>query len=392
MMKLISHTIFLKHKLEGHPEGPDRIRKALKLFDYEKAEDGENFLEKVHTERYISKVKEFSESGKVRYLDSGETYVMQDTYKAACHAVGAAVKAADYALKKQDAFALVRPPGHHAHPDWTNGFCIFNNLAIAAAYLAEKKEKVLIVDVDMHRGDGTSEVVQKLNKDLGNRLYYFSMNQLGVFPGMTIDEGQIKNIYLEPGVSEEEYIKMLKEKLPQAIRQFKPTVIAISAGFDTFSKDIETHAHNLGCGMSLSRKTILELKKLIKGTPYFAVLEGGYNPDSVVEGVSAFMGVAVKEEKKAAKKPKAKKEPAKKAPKSKNAAKKKKAKTKKAVKKKKKKTTKSSKGSIKKKASPKKKQKSVRKAKGAKKKTKAKKAKPKKKAAAKKKKAKAKKK
>jgi acetoin utilization deacetylase AcuC-like enzyme len=295
-MKLISHSIFLKHNLKGHPESAERIAKALKEFKFEEAVDGAVHLNKVHTQRYISKVKDALKNvdGGVTYLDAGETYVMNSTYKAACFAAGAAIQAADYALKKQPAFALVRPPGHHAHPDWTNGFCIFNNISIAAAHLAGKKQKVLIVDIDMHRGDGTSECVEQLNNEFHNKIFYFSINQQGVFPGMTFDEGNVKNVYLDAGISEDMYIDVLQKELGSLLRSFKPTVVAVSAGFDSFGTDKESHGEQLGCGLPLTRKTILELKKLLDGVPYFAVLEGGYNPESVLEGVASFLGVRAK--------------------------------------------------------------------------------------------------
>ncbi len=286
-MKLISSKLFLKHKKEGHIERPERIEPVLKRFKYEKAEDGEIHLSKVHTSEYVEHIKELSKQGTGTI--GTDTYYDKNTYKVACYAAGAAIQSAKHALKGENAFALVRPPGHHAHPDWTGGFCIFNNTAIAATYCAEKGKKVLIIDIDIHRGDGTQECINKLNKDFDGKMYYLSFNQEGIFPGATLDEGKIRNIYLPAGITEEEYLRVMKEETENIKKKFKPDIIAISAGFDSFLQDKKSYETDLGCGFSLTGKTITELKKIIGKTPYFAVLEGGYNPKSVLEGVTAFI-------------------------------------------------------------------------------------------------------
>ncbi|MFC1722613.1 histone deacetylase family protein [Nanoarchaeota archaeon] len=288
-MKLISSKKFLKHKLEGHVESPERIVKLLKKLEFEEAKDGELHLSLAHTPEYIEKVKATVAMGG-GFLDSGDTYVDKDTYDVACHAVGAAVKAGEYALKGKEAFALVRPPGHHAHPSYTGGFCIFNNMAIAAAYIAGKGKRVLIFDFDMHRGDGTQACVGRINDDVGKRLYYLSINQRAVFPGASLDEGQIKNLYVESGISEKDYIKLVKEELGGLMKSFKPDIIALSAGFDSFANDTEKHSGTLGCGLLLTKKFIVELKKLIGKKSYFCVLEGGYDPESIKEGLMELMG------------------------------------------------------------------------------------------------------
>ncbi|HII72482.1 TPA: hypothetical protein HA265_07035, partial [Candidatus Woesearchaeota archaeon] len=252
-MKLISSNIFLKHKLEGHVERPERIKRLLTELEFEKADKGDIYLHLVHTPEYIEKVKNMSlEAGdRIRHIDAGDTYVTAETYNVAVTAVGAAVKAADYVLKGQNAFALVRPPGHHAHPGWTGGFCIFNNAAIGAAYMLQKGKKVLIFDFDMHRGDGTQDCVKQLNKHFPGKVYYFSINQEGVFPGASLDEGNVYNVYLPPGTTENEYLELMRKELDYRIKQFRPDAIVISAGFDCFAKDAEQYYPRLGCALLL---------------------------------------------------------------------------------------------------------------------------------------------
>jgi len=265
-MKLIYNPVFLEHDTGMHPENKKRLS-SLQNLPVTELENGEQYLELIHTKEYIDKIKYFSEHN-AGHVDA-ETIVSKGSYKAAIYAVGATIMAS-----KSGDFALTRPPGHHAHPDRSSGFCLFNNIAIAAKYHADRGKKVLIIDIDGHLGCGTFEIFKESDKVL-----FWSIHEFPAFPGggdaHEIGEGEGKgysiNVPLPEGSGDEIFMDAIKTFLPIA-KEFNPDIVAISAGFDS-------HQYDLLLGLRLSATSYYDVGKVIAKNfnNVFATLEGGYN-------------------------------------------------------------------------------------------------------------------
>lgn len=277
-MDVFYDEIFLKHDTgKMHPENAGRLGPLLESLDkklLKKPRNGEEFLTLAHTSEYIDKVKHVCNEGGTLDID---TPVSKDSYKAACFAVGATIDASE-----NRGFALVRPPGHHAFADRGSGFCIFNNMAIAALKLAEKK-KVFILDIDVHHGNGTEELV--LDKP---NIKFLSIHQNPLYPGTGLkNRGKnVINLPLPPGTGDKEYIKVLESNVKPEIEKFKPDVIGVSAGFDAYHLDQGSVASN---ALVLTKKSYEAIRKLLKPYNSFYALEGGYNPQSILEGARALI-------------------------------------------------------------------------------------------------------
>jgi len=264
-MDLIYNKIFLEHDTGMHPENRKRLE-SLGSLPERKIENGEKYLELVHTREYIERVKQACK--KSEHLDP-DTVTSKKSYEAAVYAVGATVMAS-----KTNDFAVVRPPGHHAHPDHSSGFCIFNNVAVASQRLVDEGKKVLIFDFDAHMGDGTEKFFY--NTD---RVLYWSLHQYPAFPGWgSVDqigegrgEGYTINVPLPPGSGDDIFMNAVERFMPAA-EQFNPDVVAVSAGFDA-------HQHDLLLDLRLSVNAYYSLGKILSGKfkNVFATLEGGYN-------------------------------------------------------------------------------------------------------------------
>ncbi|MBW2974358.1 histone deacetylase [Candidatus Woesearchaeota archaeon] len=261
-----------------HPENKNRLESPGRLKE-SAIEDGEKYLGLVHTQDYISLVRESCLQG--GHLDP-DTVVSERSYEAAVNAVGAAVMAS-----KSNDFALVRPPGHHAYPNHSSGFCIFNNVAIAAQRLVNEGRKVFIFDFDGHLGDGTMKFFYDTDKVL-----YWSLHQYPAFPGGGTEnetgEGDGKgftiNVPLPPGSADDVYMDAVN-RLMKIPKQFKPDVVAVSAGFDAHQEDpllqlrLSTGIyHELGSILGRNFKRI------------FATLEGGYNTIVLPRCIHNFIG------------------------------------------------------------------------------------------------------
>ncbi|PVX23498.1 MAG: hypothetical protein CW716_12105 [Candidatus Bathyarchaeum sp.] len=294
---LIYSYKYLSHKTgPRHPESPSRLRVIMRELNKNGILENENCaivepealsikdLQLVHKLDYIQRIKQFCSCGG-GLLDKEDTVVSSRSYEVARLAAGGAVKATDMVMRGQyrNAFAFVRPPGHHAGPDYPMGFCVFNNVALAAAYLQKKfgLERVLILDIDAHHGNGTQDIFYKSSKVL-----YVSLHEDPIeFPltgfvdevGKNRGQGYSVNIPLPYGTGDKIYFRAFNEIAAPIINQYKPQFILVSTGFDNH------YADPVG-NLSLSAFTYTKIfDSVLKSAEKFcqgkvvAVLEGGYS-------------------------------------------------------------------------------------------------------------------
>ena len=264
-MKLLYHSIFLEHNTGHHPENKDRLD-AFKGLPSSPLHLDESILTKVHKTPYIEKVKRCSELSLP--LDS-DTITSPKSFEAALSGAQLTLQAA-----QNGDFALVRPPGHHAYANKGSGFCLFNNIAIATQHLVEEGLRVLILDFDGHLGDGTSDIFYHTNK-----VMYMSLHQYPAFPGHGFiyemgdgpGKGYTINIPLPAG-SGDDILEHALDHFLTIGEQFKPDVLALSAGFDS-------HQHEFLLNLKFSLNSFYNLGKRFAQTfpRIFATLEGGYN-------------------------------------------------------------------------------------------------------------------
>lgn len=279
MVTIIFSPRCLEYYQPGHPESPSRVAntylflkdKGFKFLEPQPCEDKDILA--VHSHELLKKVK----TGNFFDVDTPNLPNIIDYAKLSA---GGAIKAAQLALTGQSAFSLMRPPGHHAGKNELGGFCYFNNLAIAIESVIKKVERIAIIDIDAHHGNGTEEIF------LGRSdILYLSLHQAGIYPGTGLRS--IKNCLnfpLLPGTDSKEYLAKLDQGLKEVKKFFqqkskstfrkKLKLLAVSAGFDTYKKDPLTNLNlELESYQEIGRK-LAELNQ-----PIFAVLEGGYSQD-----------------------------------------------------------------------------------------------------------------
>jgi acetoin utilization deacetylase AcuC-like enzyme len=296
--------IFLKHNQSNHPENRTRLEHTIALLERtgmlarlvhvpaRPATRAE--LTRLHEPAYVDLIQAMSERGGGR-LDI-DTYVSADTYPAALMAAGGLIEAVGATLDGQvdNAFALVRPPGHHAMPGQIAGhgmgFCLFNNVAIAAqaAHLDRGVERVLIVDFDVHHGNGTQAMTEA-----DPAICFISTHQYPYYPGSGAardigrgpGEGTVVNIPLSPGMGDRVFRQVYEQVVIPVARRFAPSLILVSAGFDAHWDDPLA-----GLGLSLAgyawiTRTLVELAGELCGGRIVFTLEGGYHLDVLSYGV-----------------------------------------------------------------------------------------------------------
>ena len=279
-MKILTNKLSLAHNPESDFEGAYRIQDFADQPD-QTTTDGAKHLSLVHPERYIRKIKRACECKSTL----AEIKLSPESFEAACESANLTVLASE-----QRGFAVIRPPGHHAGLEKASGFCLFNNIAIAAQKLVNEGKKVFILDIDAHHGDGTQSIFYKTD-----RVLFCSIHQEGVFPGTgTTKEtgkdagvGFTLNIPLLEGSGDKEFISALNTAITKA-KDFAPDVVAVSAGFDGYSED---KLLNLNYSPNVYYECGLLLSKNFKNV--FAVLEGGYH-NNIRECVDQFVRGFVK--------------------------------------------------------------------------------------------------
>jgi len=308
---LVYDDIYLKHKTtEGHPETPQRLVAVVErlkakglysqLYALSPRPAALEWLLAVHSPEYIERTRKSCENN-VGYLDSIDTPVSAESYQAALAAAGGVLSAIDAIVEKKitNAFCAIRPPGHHALKDEAMGFCIFNNVAIGTRYIQKKYNlsKILIVDWDVHHGNGT----QATFYDDPNVLY-FSVHRYPFYPGTgsESEKGSGKglnyniNVPLPAGSVDADYLRVFEEKLKPAALSFSPDFVLISAGFDAHKDDL------LG-GMQVTEQGFAQLTQIVKEIAQkccegrlVSVLEGGYGLEGLAASVEAHIRVLMK--------------------------------------------------------------------------------------------------
>ncbi len=303
---LVYDPIYLEHDTGDHVENSRRLVEAMshlketgireKLISVPARPASPEELKMVHAPEYISYVKNKAEKGG-GWLDP-DTVMSPKSYEAALCAAGGVLAAVEAVMKKEvdNAFALVRPPGHHATHDRAMGFCIFNNVAIAARFALSKfnLKRILVADFDVHHGNGTQDAFYADPKVL-----YFSTHQFPHYPGTGwmdetgtgVGEGTTVNFPMTAGWSDEEYLRAFNEVLVPVARRFRPQIILVSAGFDAHWADQLAMMKVSIAGFVQMTRILKELAaELCQGRLVFS-LEGGYNLRVVAASIKATLDV-----------------------------------------------------------------------------------------------------
>jgi acetoin utilization deacetylase AcuC-like enzyme len=298
----IYDDVFLQHDTRDHIEGRDRLPAILTALDKTRvmqhltqlsprAATMEE-LSAVHDRDYIHSLKHEIEGGG-GWLDP-DTYVSKGSWEAALNAAGGLMKAVDAVLKGSlsSAFALVRPPGHHAVATHQMGFCLFNNVAIAAKHALKNHDikRVLIIDWDVHHGNGTQEAFYT-----DPQVLYFSTHQYPWYPytgsadetGTKSGQGYNVNVPMEAGWGDTEYLSVFQDVLTPLAMRFKPDLVLVSAGYDPHWQDTISSIMLTTTGFARLAKVIRTFSQEVCEGRMVFTLEGGYNRSALAYSVAA---------------------------------------------------------------------------------------------------------
>ncbi len=303
--------VFLEHDQLGHVECRERLEAAIRALTQQGTLERmvavqptpvtmEHLLA-VHHEHYVKHVAEVAERGGGN-LDP-DTYLNHRSYEVALLAAGGLLNLVDAILEGQvdNGFALVRPPGHHALPGRGMGFCLFNNIAVAARYALEHKglSRILIVDFDLHHGNGTQDVFYSTDQVL-----YFSTHQYPYYPGTGHwseigegpGEGFTANFPLPAGVGDEGYEQIFDEMLYPLAERYSPELILVSAGYDAHWADPLGMMQLSTTGYGYLTGVLRQMAEELCGGRLAFTLEGGYDLRALANSIAATIQTLLGEE------------------------------------------------------------------------------------------------
>jgi len=308
---LVYHPDYLHHETgPNHPESPARLKSILARLEETGLQDQltmvrpgpprsdiSDWIGRVHRPEHVVRLEKAGPEAGRAFLDA-DTVVSAGSYRAALMAVEGLLTAADGIMsgRFQSAFCAVRPPGHHAETNRAMGFCLLNNVAIAARYLQQryKLSRVMVIDWDVHHGNGTQHIFEE-----DPTVFYFSIHQFPLYPGTGsadehgrgMGEGYTLNCPLPPGRGDDAYMARFEKSLGPAVESFRPNFILVSAGFDA-------HRDDPLANMCVTEDGFGEMTRRVMGWAghycdgrVLSCLEGGYNLRALAQSVERHLRV-----------------------------------------------------------------------------------------------------
>ncbi len=304
---IFDETYCLHDTGRGHPERPDRIRAIGEMLRTSGVLEQIVTLQinatdlgpvrQVHDPRYIDRLKSACQTGQP-FIDVSDSVICERSYEIALMAVGGVLTAVDAVMEEQvnNAFCAVRPPGHHAESDRSMGFCMFNNIAIAAEHLCQQHglKRVAIVDFDVHHGNGTQHIFEHRSDIL-----FISLHQdpLTCYPGTGFadetgigkGEGYTLNLPMTPGDGDADYRNAFTQSILPALDRFKPQALLISAGFDAAAPDPLAQMNLTPEGFSSLTRELRCIADQYCDKKLISLLEGGYDLPALGRCVEAHL-------------------------------------------------------------------------------------------------------
>jgi acetoin utilization deacetylase AcuC-like enzyme len=302
---IFKHDLFLLH--DPGPNHPERVERLRVIYDFIDRPEVKNkfvfpdfppadlgHIEHNHTSSLVQRVAE-TKGRSYDYLDQ-DTATSERSYEAALLAAGAVVTGTDQLVAGEidNGFALVRPPGHHAERERSMGFCLFNNVAVAALHAQNQHglERIMVIDWDLHHGNGTQFSFYNSNKVL-----YLSTHQYPYYPGtgglqevgIEQGEGYTVNVPLPGGFNDHDYAAIFNDIVIPVGRAYKPELILVSAGFDIYHGDPLGSMSVGPAGFSYMTRSLVELADEVCGGKLLVTLEGGYNLKGQRDGALAVL-------------------------------------------------------------------------------------------------------